>query len=159
MILGIWLKIGVPDGLVVEDNLAVDDRGDFTVAAAEIEADATTVEMPAQRCRAASFGRKVAGMDDFQRMYKHALRDHIRIKSTRRRRAIILGQLCRERCRPIEVNTKTAARPKEEFCNALQKSEVAGRLRMCLRQQLGLEMRNVAAGLLQGDAQRHSIGR
>ena len=59
MIVRIRLVVRVPDGLVAEDDAAVDDRGHLPIAAAEIEADTVAVQVTAERLGHRPFRRQV----------------------------------------------------------------------------------------------------
>src|SRR6266404_568883 len=111
MILWVRLKIGIPNCLFAEHDLSVDDRGGLSIAAAEVETYATAFEVTSERRRAVAFCGKFTGMNDFERMIEHALRDNIRIEFSSCCVAIVGGEFCGQGRGTLEMNAKTTAGP------------------------------------------------
>ena len=51
MILWVRLEIRIPDGFLTEDDVAIDYRRHFSIAATEVKADAAAIQMPTERSR------------------------------------------------------------------------------------------------------------
>ena len=109
VILRIRLVIRIPDRLVAEDDRPVDERRDLAIAAAEIEADAATVKMTAERPRLRVLGRQIARVHDLQRMIEHPLADQVGIESAGRRVAVVRAPAAR-RAMPAR-RRRSASRP------------------------------------------------
>ena len=115
MILRVGLEIRIPLRLLAEDDFAINHRRRLAIAAAEIEADATTFQIAAQRIRPCAFCGDVAGANDFDRMIIHPFADDLGIKFPGGVIAIMRGQPGRKISRAIEMNPPTAARPEQEL--------------------------------------------
>src|SRR5207244_13067331 len=102
------------------------------IAAAQIEADAASLQMPAWRPRTFLFGRKIFGVNNFQRVIKHALGYQVGIEFGDWIVAIMFGQLRGEISRASEMNATTVPPPEQKFYNALEVSEIGRRLRVSL---------------------------
>src|SRR5688500_13448887 len=98
------MEVRIPNRLFAEHNLAVDDGGDFAIAAPEIEADAATVQVAAERFGHCLARREIARGDDFNRVVVNLLPDQVRVEFAGGRVTEVLLQLLRDGRRTIEVN-------------------------------------------------------
>ena len=145
--------VRVPLDLLAPDDAAVDDGGHLAIAAAEIEADAAAVEVPAER-RAVRIAR--VG-DPSRRPPRSGARGRARRRCTSRsaRRALaeVSAQpLIDQRGGGVEVDAEAAARPERELDQALEHAEVGGGGGVIAREQVGPEARDGASALLERDA-------
>src|SRR5690349_19795551 len=102
MVFGIGLEIRIPNSLFAEDDFSVDNGGGFSVAAAEIEADAAAIEMASECGGGVSFSGELARMNDFKRMIEHTFGDDVRVKFASRCVAIVRRKFVCERRRTLK---------------------------------------------------------
>ena len=151
VVLRVDLEVGVPDGFVAEDDGAVDDGGDFAVAAAEVEADAAAVEVASERTRGGAGRGWGAGDGDFERVVVDALTDEVGIEAAGGGFAEVAGELIGQCLRAVEVDAPAAAAPEEEFYEALEGGEVAGAGGVVGGENFGGVVGDGAVGLFEGE--------
>src|SRR5690349_5256977 len=88
-------------------------------------------------------------VNNFNGMIVDALPHQVRIESARCRFGVIFLKSFGQPGRPLKMDTPTAARPKEQFQNAFQVREIAGRRRVGFAKDFGDEMRNRSVSLLE----------
>ena len=152
VVLGIALRVGIPLHLLAPHHLAVDHRRRLAVAAPQVEADAAAVEVPAQRGGAGALGRQLAGGHHLERAAEDPLAHRLGIEAAGGAVAVVGGEPGRQLGRPVEVEAEAAARPERQLGQPLEVDEVGGRLGVGRRQQLGLEVKHRAVGLLEREA-------
>ena len=120
VILRVGMKIRIPNRLLAEHDLAINDRRRLAVAAAQIKADAAAVKVAAQRFALRAFRRNVLRVHHFERMIEHLGGDKVRVELAGGLVAIMRGQLRGEWRRAIEINPPAATRPEEELQGAVR---------------------------------------
>ena len=151
VVLRVGLEVGVPDGFVAEDDGAVDDGGDFAVAAAEVEADAAAVEVASEGAGGGARGGRVGGGDDFDGMVVDAFADEVGIEAAGGGVAEVAGELIGQGWRAVEVDAPAAAAPEEEFYEAFEGGEVADGGGVGGGENFGGVVGDGAVGLFEGE--------
>ena len=90
-------------------------------------------------------------LHDLQRMIEDELADEVGVESAGLGLAVMTRQSRRQRFRTVDVDAPAAPRPQQELDEALDVSHVGRRLRMGLGQDLCLEVKDRAVGLLESD--------
>src|SRR6185369_2983906 len=139
MILGVFLKVRVPAGFIAEHHFALDHRSGFAIAATEIEPDAIPLKVTAQWRRRISLRRQGLHVDHFDRVVEHPATDDLGIELSGGGLAIMSRQPRRQLRRAGQVYSKTAPGPEQQFRDALEISEIAGRSRVMLWKNLRFE--------------------
>ena len=153
--------VGIPLRLLAPHDAPVDDGRHLAIAAAQVEADAASVEVPAERRRGVrTRGRKVAGRHDLDRVIVDALADDLGVEAAVRGVAIIRPQSFRHAGRRVEMDPEPAVRPQRELDQALEHREVrVGRFGIGARQQGRRQARDRAVLLLEREARLGRVAR
>ena len=120
MILGVRLRLRVPDDLLGIDGLAVDDCGDLAVGAARVKADAAALHMATDGdgglvCLRQLLGRAV---DDLERHFIDVLHE-LHVERALAREGIGALQTLRQRAVAADPDAEAADGPQQEFYIAL----------------------------------------
>src|SRR5277367_2701435 len=124
MVSRIGLKIRVPDRFFTEDNLAIHNRGDFSITATQVETDSATLKMTAKRCAVRAFRRQAACQHHFKWMFVNAQADNIRIKAPRSRFPVVFPQSITQPRGSVKINPPAATRPKQKLQQPLKKDKI-----------------------------------
>src|SRR5207344_1327896 len=108
VILRVWLVVGIPDRLVAEHHAPVDDGCDLPVAAAKIEADATALQMTAERLGHGVFRREMPRAHDLQLTIEDELADEVGVESAGLGLTVMTRQSRRQRFRTVDVDAPAA---------------------------------------------------
>ncbi len=149
MIARVFFIIRIPCGFLAENDLAIHHRSHLAVAPSEIEANATTIEMPPQLAGGILLGSQVLGQEDFKGSSVDGGHE-IGIESPCDSVLEMGTQGLAKLQWTIEVNTMTSPRPQEKLQQALRKAKVQFGPRMLRRKDFGLMAEDRVRGLLQG---------
>src|SRR5438093_10414504 len=111
--LRVAVRTRIPNRLLAVHGLAVDDRGDFAVARAQVEADPAAIPMPAERRGAFAGGRDIArvGERDFKRSLVDPPPHEVCVEPTSGRFGEMSLKAPADVGRAAEPNLPSAARP------------------------------------------------
>ena len=113
---GVLLEVRVPDHLVGEDDLAVDDRRALAVGAAEVEADATAVEVAAEGLRRLPGGRELpADGLDLDRLAEHAPADEVAVEGAEALLGVGRREHARDGIAALDQDRAAALLPQQEL--------------------------------------------
>src|SRR5450432_2284817 len=131
VVLGVGLDAGIPGNFVAEDQFAICPRGAFTIARAQVKANAIAIQMPAQRCGGFSFRGSVlkgSGLDS-QWPAMHALADEFPIESARSRGRVDATQIFGDARIASEGDAVSAFLPEQELQHPLRVALVERNIR------------------------------
>ena len=150
VVLGVRLRLGVPDHLLGIDHFAVDNGGDLPVGAAGVEADAAAAQVAADLPRAAAGGGKVPLLHGFQREGTPEYRLHQRcVKGPGAVGPVYFRQAAGQVVTAADTDPPAAHAPQQQLYGALQKAQVGG---VCHAPQAGIEHGHLPLLPLHGDA-------
>ncbi len=130
-------------------------RRHLAVTAAQIEPDAASVEVTAQRGGARPLGRQVLGDHHLDRMAIGALAHQLRVEQAGRGVAVVRPQALGQVGRTIKVDPEPTPRPQSELHQPLEHEEVRLPDTVASRQQRDLEVRD---GVLLLEREPHHLG-
>src|SRR6185295_6653834 len=123
--LRIALWNGAPNDLFAEDGFAVDNRGDFAIAAAQIKTDAAAVQVAAERGGGFAGGRNIFRKDNFERLFVNTVPHNVGVELAGAAFFVMALELGVELRRAVEINSITAAGPEKKLQEALQINEIS----------------------------------
>ena len=157
MPLRIFFRNWVPDDFLAEDRFTIEDRGDFSIATAEVEADARAIEVTAQGRGGFFGGGDVAGVNDLESLFVNAAAHDFGVELAGRDFTIMRGELSMESVGPIEMDAKAAARPEEEFQVALEVAKISAGGGMLVGKDLCIKTEDGTVRLFESEVDGNSV--
>ncbi len=159
VVIRVRLRAGVPDDFLAEDRLAVDHRGDLAVTGARVEADATPIQVAAQRLAHLGGRRHLVGIRnlDDELLLIDLPAHEVVVESALALRCIDLGDMLADLPWTADDHLVAAALPQQELDDPLDIGDVLRSARRAGREDLGVVAGARAVSALQGDRQGNAL--
>ena len=155
MIVRVRLEVWIPHDLFAELHFTINHRSRLAVTAAQVEANAAAIQVPANRTRLRIFRGQFGTRHDLERVTIVLHANHVVVKFAELVGPVVFLQPIDISIRAAQVNLPTATLPQEKFHHAFEVTEIIRLQLVVSRKQHGAVMNHGAISLLEANADVH----